>query len=92
MAEGWVTYFAGDEPQTSWQDWAAATFGPGEILSVEDGALGMFRLALLREGRLEAVLLVAHQPFAPPIAVPCSLAADGLTAPIRDRSCACVSR
>jgi assimilatory nitrate reductase catalytic subunit len=65
MPEGWVTYFAGDRPETSWQAWAEAAFGRGEVLSVEDGALGMFRLAMLRKGRLEAVLFVSDKPSSP---------------------------
>jgi assimilatory nitrate reductase catalytic subunit len=65
MAEGWVTFFAGDEPEVSWQAWAEAALGAGEMLSVEDGALDMFRLALLRKGRLEAVLLAGREPHMP---------------------------
>ena len=65
MAEGWVTYFAGDEPEVSWRAWAEAAFGAGEMLSVEDGALNMFRLALLRKGRLEAVLFAGAAPHSP---------------------------
>jgi assimilatory nitrate reductase catalytic subunit len=67
MAEGWVTFFAGEEPARSWPIWAEATFGAGETVTVEDGALNMFRLALLREGRLEAVLLAGKEPHTPPL-------------------------
>ena len=65
MSEGWVTYFAGDEPEASWPVWAEAALGTGEVLSVEDGALNMFRLALLRKGRLEAVMLAGQEPHVP---------------------------
>jgi assimilatory nitrate reductase catalytic subunit len=65
MAEGWVTYFAGDEPEEAWPAWAETAFGAGEMLTVEDGALNMFRLAHLRQGRLEAVLLVGREPDMP---------------------------
>jgi assimilatory nitrate reductase catalytic subunit len=65
MSDGWVTYFAGDAPEASWPTWAEAAFGPGDVLSVEDDRGGMFRLALLRRGRLEAVLFVADRPFSP---------------------------
>jgi assimilatory nitrate reductase catalytic subunit len=65
MAEGWVTYFAGDEPQASWPAWAESALGAGEMLSVEDGAQKMFRLALLRKGRLEAVMFVGQEAHTP---------------------------
>jgi assimilatory nitrate reductase catalytic subunit len=65
MAEGWVGSFAGDVPDIAWNSWVAKAFGPGEMLSVEDGAGGLYRLALLRGGRLEAVLFVSDRPFSP---------------------------
>jgi assimilatory nitrate reductase catalytic subunit len=65
MKAGWVTYFAGDGPKAPWPSWAQGTFGAGEILSVEDEGSGLFRLAVLKRGRLEAVLFAADRPFSP---------------------------
>jgi assimilatory nitrate reductase catalytic subunit len=84
MKAGWVTYFAGDGPKAPWPAWAQQTFGAGEVLSIEDGGSGLFRLALLKRGRLEAVLFAADRPFSP--------ALDWLKAQFEERAVSAPSR
>jgi assimilatory nitrate reductase catalytic subunit len=57
--------FAMDEPAEGWRAWEHAMLPEGDCLSFADAASGDYRAAVLREGRLEAVLIVGASPKLP---------------------------
>ena len=62
---GQVLNFAMDEPAQGWATWERAMLPEGDRLSFADAASGDYRTAVLRDGRLEAVLLVGPSPKLP---------------------------
>jgi assimilatory nitrate reductase catalytic subunit len=67
MPAGHVTFFALAATPLSWIDWCAVRVPKGECLTYEDPASCQFRIAVLREKRLEAVLYAASRPELPSI-------------------------
>jgi len=67
MPAGQATFFAGRSAPRSWGAWAEAALAQGERLTYEDAGSRQFRTAVLRDGRLEAVLYVASTPTLPSI-------------------------
>jgi assimilatory nitrate reductase catalytic subunit len=65
MQAGDVTLFALADTPAAWSDWAAQRLPEGDSLSYEDAGSQQFRLALLRQGRLQAVLYTASRPELP---------------------------
>ncbi len=63
---GHMTNFALDAaPDRGWRAWSSDLLPAGEYLSVEDHRCGLYRVAVLSGGRLEAVLCVAGDPKLP---------------------------
>lgn len=62
---GHVLNFALNEPTEGWGDWLCATLPEGDRFSVHDAGVGMYRAAVLRGGRLEAVMFVEPAPKLP---------------------------
>jgi assimilatory nitrate reductase catalytic subunit len=58
-AEHTLYRLAGTLPMTDWRDWVRGRLGEGNWLDYEDRRLGLYRAALLRDQRLEAVLFVS---------------------------------
>ena len=65
MPAGEAAYFALDAAPLSWRDWSARLLPDGEWLTYEDTATEQFRAAVIRDGRLEAVIYAARQPELP---------------------------
>ena len=64
---GHILNFALDTPWEGWAAWAHATLPEGDRLRFADAASGHYRSAVLRDGRLEAVLFVAPEPKLPAV-------------------------
>jgi assimilatory nitrate reductase catalytic subunit len=62
---GHVLNFAMDAPAEGWAAWEHALLPEGDRLSFADAASGNYRAAVLRDGRLEAVLIVGASPKLP---------------------------
>ncbi len=62
MPAGRVTYFALESGPEAWAAWSEAVLPEGERLFLADERHGRFRVAVLRHGRLEALLFVASKP------------------------------
>jgi len=67
MPAGHATFFALDAAPESWSAWSEGLLPTGEPLTYEDARSQQFRSAVLRDGRLEAVLYVAAVPVLPSI-------------------------
>jgi assimilatory nitrate reductase catalytic subunit len=67
MPAGYVTFFALSATPANWTDWCRGRLSEGEWLSYEDAGLDQFRVAVLANGRLEAVLYAASRPELPSI-------------------------
>jgi assimilatory nitrate reductase catalytic subunit len=67
MPAGYVTFFALAAAPANWSDWCQDRLPRGEPLSYEDAASGQFRVAVLADGRLQAVLYAASHPELPAI-------------------------
>ena len=65
MQAGEVIFFALADTPAAWSEWAGQRLPAGDSISYEDAGSQQFRLALLRQGRLEAVLYSAPQPELP---------------------------
>jgi assimilatory nitrate reductase catalytic subunit len=65
MPAGYATYIALDAPSAGWGDWSQRLLPAGERFTYEDERSRQFRIAVLRDGRLEAVLYVAPSPSLP---------------------------
>jgi assimilatory nitrate reductase catalytic subunit len=56
----WRHEIAGDLPPQDWRDWVQEAVGrSGDIVEYRDAAMGRYRAAWLRDGRLEAVFFIA---------------------------------
>ena len=62
---GHILHFALDAPGGGWPDWQRAMLPEGDTLTFADAAAGSYRAAVLREGRLEAMILVGATPTLP---------------------------
>jgi assimilatory nitrate reductase catalytic subunit len=62
---GHALNFALDTPREGWAAWLRGALPDGERLSLEDPGTGTYRAAILREGRLEAVLFAGATPKLP---------------------------
>jgi assimilatory nitrate reductase catalytic subunit len=62
---GHMLNLALDAPQDGWAAWLRAALPKGDYMSLHDAATGIHRAAVLREGMLEAVLLIAPSPKLP---------------------------
>ena len=62
---GQSLHFALDEPADGWPAWERAMLPEGDRLTLADATCGDYRAAVLREGRLEAVLIVGASPKLP---------------------------
>jgi assimilatory nitrate reductase catalytic subunit len=67
MPAGHATFFALDAVPESWSAWSEGLLPTGEALTYEDARSQQFRTAVLRNGRLDAVLYVAAVPVLPSI-------------------------
>jgi bacterioferritin-associated ferredoxin len=65
MPAGIRTYIALDAPSAGWSDWGRRLLPAGERFTYEDERSRQYRTAVLRDGRLEAVLYVAASPILP---------------------------
>ena len=65
IAAGHLINFALDTPSSGWRAWAKDLLPQGDEVSVEDEGGGLFRIAVLRNARLEAVMFVAPTPKLP---------------------------
>ena len=65
-AAGYRADLAGSEPVGDWADYATTLFGihDCEISSIIDMSRGMARVALMKDGRVEAALFVSPEPVA----------------------------
>ena len=61
MPEGHLYHLALDIDADGWDAWSAAVLPAGERLAYLDPASGRLRVAILREGRLEAVLYLSRE-------------------------------
>jgi assimilatory nitrate reductase catalytic subunit len=57
--------FALDVPREDWPVWLRGALPEGDYMSLHDAAAGIHRAAVLRDGRLEAVLLTGPLPKLP---------------------------
>ena len=64
-AFGHMLSFALDRPAAGWPAWRDAALPEGERISYEDAAAGVYRSAIERNGRLEAVLFLGPNPHLP---------------------------
>ena len=62
---GHVLHFALDAPGGGWLPWQRAMLPEGDSLTFADAAAGSYRTAVLRDGRLEAMILVGPTPTLP---------------------------
>ncbi len=60
---GWRLELAGDLPE-DWDAFALGLFGPGEVISLQDPARGIARVAVHRNGRLIGALFAGPAPVA----------------------------
>ncbi|MEJ2000578.1 MAG: molybdopterin-dependent oxidoreductase [Maritimibacter sp.] len=60
---GWRLELAGDLPE-DWDAFAHGLFGPGEVISLQDPARGIARIAVHRNGRLIGALFAGREPVA----------------------------
>jgi assimilatory nitrate reductase catalytic subunit len=67
MPAGHVIFFALTAAPANWKDWCKGRLPEGELLTYEDAGSGQFRVAVLADGRLEAVLYAASRPELPSI-------------------------
>ena len=67
MPAGHATFFALAAAPSNWRAWAETLLPAGEALTYEDARAEQFRTAVLREGRLEAVLYAAPTPALPSV-------------------------
>ena len=65
MPAGFVTFLALELPAGGWAEVRDQLLPPGERTCYEDARSGLYRAAVLREGRLEAVLYLAPGPTLP---------------------------
>ncbi len=65
MAHGHVYHLALSEAPETWSDWAARVLPDGERLALHDVPGARLRVAILREGRLEAVLYLSRERTMP---------------------------
>jgi assimilatory nitrate reductase catalytic subunit len=65
MPSGVMTALAFDAPSEGWDRWSRHLLPVGERLTYEDARSQQYRTAVLRDGRLEAVLYVAPRPTLP---------------------------
>ena len=65
MPAGYATYIALDASSAGWRDWSQRLLPAGERFTYEDERSRQYRTAVLRDGRLEAVLYVAASPILP---------------------------
>jgi assimilatory nitrate reductase catalytic subunit len=65
MPAGYATYIALDAPSAGWGDWSERLLPAGERFTYEDERSRQYRMAVLHDGRLEAVLYVAPSPSLP---------------------------
>jgi assimilatory nitrate reductase catalytic subunit len=62
---GHILHFALDVPGGGWLRWQRAMLPEGDALTFADAAAGTYRAAVLRDGRLEAMILVGPTPTLP---------------------------
>ena len=62
---GHILHFALDAPDRGWLAWQRTLLPEGDWLTFADAATGTYRAAVLREGRLEAVVFVGPTPTLP---------------------------
>ena len=62
---GHVLHFALDAPGGGWLPWQRAMLPEGDTLTFADAAAGSYRAAVLRDGRLEAMVFVGSTPALP---------------------------
>jgi assimilatory nitrate reductase catalytic subunit len=62
---GHILHFALNAPGGGWPAWQRALLPEGDRLTFTDAATGTYRAAVLREGRLEAVVFVGPTPALP---------------------------
>jgi assimilatory nitrate reductase catalytic subunit len=67
LLAGYATFFALAAAPASWTEWFACRLPEGERLTYEDPGSCQFRIAVLRDNRLEAVLYASSQPDLPSI-------------------------
>jgi len=67
MPAGYATFFALTAVPANWSDWCKSRLPLGEPLTYEDAGSGQFRVAVLADGRLQAVLYAASHPELPSI-------------------------
>ncbi len=67
MPGGSVVHFALDAGPASWEDWSERLLPAGERLTYEDERSQQYRIAVLSNGRLDAVLYIAAIPVLPSI-------------------------
>ena len=65
MPAGCATYMALDAPSAGWGDWSQRLLPAGERFTYEDEQSRQYRTAVLRDGRVEAILYVAPSPSLP---------------------------
>jgi assimilatory nitrate reductase catalytic subunit len=64
-AFGHILHFALDRPDGGWARWLGAALPEGQRLTFQDAAAGVYRVAVLEAGRLEAVLFIGPSPKLP---------------------------
>ncbi|WP_245572692.1 nitrate reductase [Lichenihabitans psoromatis] len=83
VADGWQTELAGLEAIADWPTVAAVLLGATEagarLITYDDPRSGHYRMAVLRAGRLDAVLFVAPRPVAVARAFVASALTDALS-------------
>jgi assimilatory nitrate reductase catalytic subunit len=62
---GHILHFALDAPAGGWLAWQRAMLSEGDTLTFADAAAGSYRTAVLRDGRLEAMIVVGPTPKLP---------------------------
>jgi assimilatory nitrate reductase catalytic subunit len=62
---GHILHFALEAPGGGWLAWQRTLLPEGDMLTFVDAAIGAYRAAVLREGRLEAVVFVGPTPTLP---------------------------
>jgi assimilatory nitrate reductase catalytic subunit len=62
---GHMLHFAFDAPGGAWLPWQQAMLPAGDVLTFADATAGTYRAAVLRDGRLEAMILVGPTPTLP---------------------------
>jgi assimilatory nitrate reductase catalytic subunit len=67
MPAGSAIFFALTATPANWSDWCKGRLPEGELLTYEDAGSGQFRVAVLDDGRLQAVLYTARHSELPSI-------------------------